>query len=194
MGAGAIYEAARILHGFYERLSSEELLTFNPGAILGGTDVTYDAFQAAGTAFGKNNVVAGSTLVTGDLRAISLEQVASTRATMREVIADSLPGTSATISFDDGYPPLAPTQGNRDLLAMFSEISVALGHGEVTAVNPRNAGAADVSFTAGIVDKAIDGLGPGGGNDHTVAEFINLPTLAVQTRRAALLMLRLSRQ
>ena len=58
-------------------------------------------------------------------------------------------------------PPLAPTEGTRRPLAMFSQVSRALGYGEVTAVDPRNAGAADVSFTAGFVDTAIDGLGPG---------------------------------
>ncbi|MEE2899144.1 MAG: hypothetical protein VX815_11845 [Gemmatimonadota bacterium] len=67
-----------------------------------------------------------------------------------------------------------------------------LGYGAVTAVDPRNAGAADVSFTAGFIDVAIDGLGPGGGNDHTVDEWIDLPALAVQTKRAVVLMDRLT--
>jgi acetylornithine deacetylase/succinyl-diaminopimelate desuccinylase-like protein len=39
---------------------------------------------------------------------------------------------------------------------------------------------------------ALDGLGPGGGNDHTVDEWIDLPTLALQTKRAAILMVRLA--
>ncbi len=43
VGAGAIYEAARILNGFYERLAGQQYLTFNPGRILGGTDVNNDA-------------------------------------------------------------------------------------------------------------------------------------------------------
>ncbi len=111
---------------------------------------------------------------------------------MRFVVLESLPRTSATITFDDGYPPLTPTDGNRGLLAMFSQVSQDLGYGAVTAVDPRNAGAADVSFTAGFVDVAIDGLGPGGGNDHTIDEWIDLPTLAVQTKRAAVLMHRLT--
>ena len=64
--------------------------------------------------------------------------------------------------------------------------------GEVAAVDPRNAGAADISFTAGLVDMALDGLGPGGGNAHTVEEWIDLPTLAIQTKRAAVLMHRLT--
>jgi glutamate carboxypeptidase len=110
---------------------------------------------------------------------------------MSFIAGQSLPGTSATLTFDEGYPPLAPAEGNYRLLALFDQVSRDLGFGPVTAVDPRNAGAADVSFTAGLVDMAIDGLGPGGGSDHTVDEWILLPTLAMQTKRAALLILRL---
>lgn len=193
VGAGAIYEASRILNGFYETLAGEPNLTFNPGVILGGTDVEYDAFTAGGSGFGKSNVVAESAVVTGDLRTLSIEQLANARARMRFIAEHGLPGTSATVTFDDGYPPLAPSSGNYELLARFDRVSQDLGFGTVSAVDPRNAGAADVSFTAGLVDMAIDGLGPGGGNDHTVDEWIDLPTLAVQTKRAALLMHRLTR-
>ena len=194
VGAGATYEAARILSEFYDRLAGEPLLTFNPGVMLAGTEVDYDPFTAGGSAFGKSNVVAQSAVVTGDLRTITLEQLERARATMRFVVLQSLPRTSATITFDDGYPPLAPTDGNLRLLAMFSQVSEDLGYGEVTAVDPRNAGAADVSFTAGFIETAIDGLGPGGGNDHTVEEWIDLPTLAMQTKRAAVLMHRLAKR
>ena len=34
---------------------------------------------------------------------------------------------SAEIAFDDGYPPLAPTEGNRRLLAMYDQASRDLG-------------------------------------------------------------------
>ena len=173
--------------------SSEPLLTFNPGVLLGGTDVTYDAFAARGEAFGKSNVVAEHAIVTGDLRTITLEQLESVRSLMRFVTLQSLPGTSARITFDEGYPPMAPSDGNRRLLARFDRVSRDLGYGPVAPVDPRNAGAADVAFASGRVEGAIDGLGPGGGNDHTVDEWIDLPTLALQTKRAAVLMLRLAR-
>ncbi len=192
VGAGAIYEASRILRQFYERLAGVPLLTFNPGVMVAGTDVDYDPTTAGGGAFGKSNVVAEHAVVTGDLRTITLEQLEEARAIMRFVTSQSLPGTNAEITFSDGYPPLAPSEGNRRLLAMFDAVSRDLGAGEVTAVNPRNAGAADVAFTTGLVDMAIDGLGPGGGNDHTVDEWIDLPTLALQTKRAAILMARLA--
>ncbi|MEQ9269897.1 M20/M25/M40 family metallo-hydrolase, partial [Marinobacter salarius] len=75
IGPGAIYETARILLLFLENLQQEENLTFNPGHIIGGTDITFDEESSSGTAFGKTNVVAESALVSGDLRAMSLDQL-----------------------------------------------------------------------------------------------------------------------
>ena len=37
VGAGAIFEIARILNSFYEELGNEQYLTFNPGVIIGAT-------------------------------------------------------------------------------------------------------------------------------------------------------------
>ena len=51
-------------------------------------------------------------MVTGDLRALSPEQLAKAKQTMLEIVAQHLPKTTATITFDDGYPPMAPTDGN----------------------------------------------------------------------------------
>ncbi len=188
----AIYEASRILTEFYRQLVDEQDLTFNPGAILGGTEVTFDPAQARGTAFGKDNVVAERAVVKGDLRAVSLEQLERARETMRAIVADSLPGTSAEITFRDGYPPMGPTDGNRKLLALYSRASEDLGLGPVDAVNPRNAGAADISFVASLVDMALDGLGLMGTGGHTVNETADLSTLTSQAKRAAVVMLRLA--
>jgi glutamate carboxypeptidase len=193
VGSGAIYETARVLTEWHRALAGEPNLTFNPGVIVGGTTAEYDAFESAGSAFGKSNVVAETTTVTGDLRAISIDQLERARARMAFIAGQNLPGTSAIVTFDDGYPPLAPTDGNYRMLELFDRVSRDLGFGPVTAVNPRNAGAADVSFTAGLVDMAIDGLGPSGGNDHTVDEWIILPTLAMQAKRAAVMIMRLGR-
>lgn len=191
IGPGAIYETARILLLFMENLQQEENLTFNPGHILGGTEITHDKDNSNGTAFGKNNVIAESALVTGDLRAMSLDQLERARTIMREIVANNLPHTSAEIVFDDGYPPLAPTDGNAEMLALYSEASQDLRLGVVQAVNPRLAGAADVSFTAGLVEKAIDGLGMSGSFAHTVDETGLMASLPNQAKRAALLMYRL---
>ncbi|MCZ6506466.1 MAG: M20/M25/M40 family metallo-hydrolase [Acidobacteria bacterium] len=191
VGAGAIYEATRILHQFYEQLSTEPNLTFNPGVMLGGTQVEFDPAQARGEAFGKNNVVAGDAVVAGDIRALSPGQYERAKETMLAIVADHLPQTEAELTFSPGYPPLAPTDGNRRLLAMYSAVSEDLGFGPVAAVDPRKAGAADVAFVAGRVPMILDGIGLMGQGGHTVGETADLTTLPMQTQRAAVLLYRL---
>ncbi len=192
IGAGAIYEASRVLTGFYENLSTEKDLTFNPGMILGGSEVERDNVLDGGSSFGKGNIVAKQAVVTGDIRAISPEQLKMAQEVMQHVVAKHLPQTNATLTFDEGYPPLAPTDGNKKLLEYYSKVSEDLHLGNVTAVNPRDAGAADISFTSGYVDMAIDGLGLFGGHGHTDKEYVNLNWLPRQTKRIALLMYRLT--
>lgn len=192
IGAGAIYEVSRILNEFYESMAGEEYLTFNPGLILGGTDVDYDSTLARGNAFGKSNVIAEHAIVTGDLRTISPDQLARAKTTMRAIVADNRPHATATLVFEDRYPPMAPSDGNLQLLELYNRVSEDLGLGPVTPVNPMQAGAADVAFTAELVGTAIDGIGLMGGNDHTEAEFANLATLPTQTQRAAVFLYRLS--
>src|SRR5437588_8107348 len=58
VGAGAVYEATRVLSEFYKQLSGERYLTFNPGLALGGTAGRLDSTGVAGDAEGKSNVVA----------------------------------------------------------------------------------------------------------------------------------------
>jgi len=193
IGPGAIFEASRILNGFRERLAGEEHLTFNPGIIVGGTDAQHVPAEARGTAAGKDNVVAANAVVTGDLRALSREQFDRAKRAMAEVTSASLPHTKGTLTFDDGYPPMAPTEGNARLLELYSRVSEGLTLGRVAAVNPDRAGAADVSFAAGVASMAIDGAGLMGRDGHTPQETADLTTLPTQTKRAAVLLLRLAR-
>jgi glutamate carboxypeptidase len=188
VGAGAVFEAARVLYGFYTELSAEANLTFNPGVIVGGTTVELDVVQARGSAFGKNNVVAGEVRASGDLRTLTPEQLARARGRMTAIAAASLPGTSAELTFGEGYPPMGATEGNRGLLAMVDKASRDLGLGPMTAVDPREAGAADVSFVAGIVPAVLDGLGLMGTGGHTEQETADLRTLPTQAQKAALLL------
>ena len=192
VGAGAVYEVARALAGFYQRLSTEQLLSVNPGLVLGGTAVTLDAANARGTAAGKSNVVAGTAIATGDIRAFTPRQLGTTRAAMEEIARASLPHTSSTLDFDDSYPPMPPTDGNKHLLTMYDQASRDLGFGPVVATDPRAAGAADVSFVASRVGQVLDGVGLMGTADHTAQETADLTTLASQAKRIALLLARLA--
>jgi glutamate carboxypeptidase len=111
---------------------------------------------------------------------------------MRAAVAASLPRTSAELVVKDSYPPMAPTESNRRLLAVLDAASRDLGTGPVAAADLLRLGAADISFAAPHVRAAIDGLGPGGDGGHTVHERVDLRSLATQAKRAALLIHRLA--
>ena len=192
IGAGAVFEASRILDEFYVKLMGEQYLAFNPGLAIGGTSVQVDSTRTNGTASGKTNVIAERMTVTGDMRTISPEQLARTEQAMRDIVLRHLPHTTAEIAFDDGYPPMAPTDGNRRLLALYDQASRDLGFVPVAAVDPSRAGAADVAFIARIVPMIIDGIGLSGHDDHSEKETADLRMLPVQTRRAALVLHRLT--
>ena len=191
VGAGAIFEAARILDAFYDEVRGEEYLTFNAGTMLGGTVVEYDYEQNRGTTFGKTNVVPPKAVVHGGLRTISNEQLERAREAMREVVAAHLPHTNATITFEDGYPAMAPTEGNIALQQKLSTINEALGRGPMPALDPSKRGAADISFVAPYTD-ALAGVGPIGAGSHSPDETLQLDSLALATKRAAILIYRLS--
>jgi len=192
IGAGAIFETARVLDQFRAQLSSEQYLTFNPGYAIGGTDVQVDSTQPGGLAYGKSNVVSKAMTVYGDIRAISPEQLAKSKAMMTSITKSSLPHTTSEIKFDDGYPPLAPTDGNRKLLAVYDKVSRDLGMWPVVAVDPMRAGAADVSFAAPYVPMVLDAIGLAGWDDHTDKETADLRMFGPLTKRAALFLYRLS--
>ena len=192
VGAGAIFEAARILAAFYEEVRGERYLSFNAGNIQGGTEVGYDPQQNQGTTFGKSNVVPNTVIVNGGIRTISNEQLERARARMRAIVEQSLPQTSATIEFTDGYPAMAPTIGNKELHAVLSDINVGLGRGPMLPLDPSRRGAADISFVAPYTD-ALAGLGALGTGAHSPAERLDLTTMTLATKRAALLIYRLSR-
>jgi glutamate carboxypeptidase len=192
IGYGANYELARILDGFRRKLAGEPHLTFNPSLVLGGTAMDIDDVLSKGSASGKTNVIAERAVAIGDLRTLSKEQLQKARDTMKAVVAESPLGqTQATLTFDDGYPSLAPSAGNEGLLVEYDRASRDVGSGTVSAVSPDRAGAADVSFIAGIVPNIIDGIGLMGSNDHSPNETADLTTLPSQTKRAAILLYRL---
>ena len=189
-GAGAVFEMARILNEFYNKVKGEEYLTFNPGIILGGTQVNFEDELSKGSAFGKSNVVAQTAVVEGGLRFISEEQKENARDKMRDIVNNNLPQTSAIITFVDSYPAMSPTEGNNKLLAILNQVSLDLKQGEVEAFDPGRRGAADTSFVAKYVD-CLDGLGTMGNRAHTPEETVNLNTIEALTKRTAILIYRL---
>jgi glutamate carboxypeptidase len=191
VGYGANYELARILDQFRRELP-EDKLTYNVGLMGGGQSAELDPGRIRLEATGKTNIVAATAVARGDLRAISQDQIDRTRAKMRAIVAQSLPGAKAEISFDeDGYPPMPPTEGNRALLARLNGVNRDLGLPEMGELDPAKRGAGDISFVAKDVDGLV-GLGPASAGSHTSGETVDIPSIAKQSKRAAILMSRLA--
>lgn len=193
VGAGAIFEVARILSRFYDEVKGEEYLTFNPGVIVGGSQVDSQPELGKATAFGKKNIVASEVIVEGGIRALSQAQLENAQSKMKEIVSRHLPKTDAQITFEEGFPPMSPTTGN---MALFSELKIVnsdLGLPELTPFDPGKRGAGDVSFVAPYIN-AIDGLGGVGGGSHSLHEELDLSAMNALTKRVALLIFRLTRE
>ncbi|WP_310223047.1 M20/M25/M40 family metallo-hydrolase [Sphingobium xenophagum] len=190
-GDGAVYELARIIVAFRKELP-EPNLTFNVGLIGGGqsADVDKDGVRIAVT--GKTNIIPPIAVAKGDFRTLSEEQTARVRAKMQAIVgAGHLPGTSASIAFDMGYPSMAPTAGNRALLAKLNGVNADLGLATMPELDPLKRGAGDISFVSQDVDGLI-GLGVTSTGDHSPAEQADLSSMKRQAKRAAILMSRLA--
>ena len=193
LGYGAIYEMARILDAFRRELP-EPNLTYNVGVIGGGTPASIDDQGLRVSASGKTNIVAETAIARGDIRTLSVEQEQRIRARMQEIVAQHLPHTGAElIVSEDGYPPMAPTEGNRALLASLNAVNRDLGLAEMPEFDPARRGAADSSFVAADTD-VLAGLGASGGGAHAPGEWIELDSLVRQSQRMAVWMSRLARE
>jgi len=191
-GCGAIYEVARIVDEFRRELP-EPNLTFNVGVVVGGAQASVDPALTGGRASGKTNIISGEAIALGDIRTLTPEQDARVRAKMEAIVRRHLNKASAELTFaDTGYPPMAPTPGNQALLDKLNQVNRTLGLPEMPAGDPASRGAADSSFTAFI--DSLAGLGTAGQGAHAAGESVDLPSISLQAKRAALLMTRLSQE
>ncbi|HEX8481092.1 MAG TPA: M20/M25/M40 family metallo-hydrolase [Allosphingosinicella sp.] len=190
-GNGAIYELARILAAFRSELP-EPNLTFNVGLVAGGTTAELDRDLIRATATGKTNIIPPIAIARGDLRALSLEQQQRVMAKMRGIVGSHLAGTEAEIAFDDGaYPPMAPTEASRALLARLNLVNRDLGLPVMGEFDPLKRGAGDIGFVAHLLPGLV-GLGTAGQGAHAAGETVDLDSIPRQAKRAAILMSRLA--
>ena len=190
-GDGAIYAAARMITALRDELP-EPYLTLNVGLIAGGAEAEVAADNAHVSAQGKTNIIAGKVVARGDLRTLSPEQNTAAMRKMEAIVARKFAGvTSAKIAFSEGYPPMAPTEGNKALLARLNAVNTTLGLPQMQPLDPMKRGAGDISFVAAYIDGLV-GLGPHSTGDHSPDETVDVPSLWTQAKRAALLMSRLA--
>ena len=193
-GNGAIYELTRIIDTFRRELP-EDKLTFNVGLVGGGASAKMDEGRIRLEATGKTNIIPETAVARGDLRGIDRAQIDRVKAKMQAIVANgTLAGATAKLAFDpDEYPPMAPTEGSRAVLARLNLVNRDMGLEQMGELDPMKRGAGDISFVAQDVDGLI-GLGAASDGDHAPGEKVDIASIWRQAKRAAILMTRLSRE
>ena len=191
MGDGAIYEMVRILDAFRRELR-EPGLTYNVGLVLGGSTAKVNETGTEGEAAGKNNVVPPVAIATGDVRTLDNAQTARVKAKMEAIVRDHLPRTGATITFEEGYPAMAPTEASRAVVKELNGVNATLGLPAMEEMDPMLRGAGDIAFVAPYVPGLV-GTGAMGEGAHAEGETVFLDSISTQAKRMALLMYRLSK-
>lgn len=192
VGAGAIFEASRVVNEMRSEIQKFPGMALNVGLLIGGDKVHWEGSAPNGSVEAKSNIVPQAAVAWGDLRAVSPAQLGEAKKALRDIVSRSLPETTSEIRFRDSCPPFAATPGSRRLLAIYDSVSRDLGFGRVIAIDPTRVGAADIGFAAPFVGMALDGIGLGGEDDHTIRETGDLASLVSQSKRAAVLLYRLS--
>jgi glutamate carboxypeptidase len=190
-GYGAIYELARIIDEFRRDLPEPEL-TYNTSLIAGGSIAEVDSSGLRATASGKDNVIAAQAVAIGDLRTASDEQTERVRRKMREIVIHHLDRTRADITFEDGYPAMAPIPASQALVDRLGGVNSDLGLAPLVVGDPAGRGAGDISFVAHDLP-GLAGMGMAGHGGHAIGESADLTSLDPQAERTAVLIARLSR-
>jgi glutamate carboxypeptidase len=169
-GRSAILEAAHqvvALHALNGRWPS---VTVNAGVIRGGT---------------RPNVVAERCELQVDLRAATAEAYdAAATEVERIVSAPTVDGVRAELHRTAGHPPMEKGEGTARLVDEAVAIAGELGfelHDAATG------GASDANTTAALGIPTVDGLGPVGGDDHSVDEWLDVTSIVPRTALLAAL-------
>lgn len=172
-GRSAIVEAAHqvlTLHGLNGRWPT---VTVNAGVIGGGT---------------RPNVVAERCELQVDLRAATVEAFDAAVAEVERIVASpSVDGVRGTLERISGHPPMEKSAASGRLVDLAVGIAGDLGFDLRDAAT---GGASDANTTAALGVPTLDGLGPVGGDDHSVDEWLDLSSIGPRTTLLAALMAR----
>ena len=169
-GRSAILEAAHkviALHALNGRWPS---VTVNAGVIGGGT---------------RPNVVAERCELKVDVRAARAAEFEDAKAEVERIARTStVEGTLAEVTRSAGHPPMERSEETARLAALAIGIASELGFRLSDAAT---GGASDANTTAAAGLPTLDGLGPVGGDDHSVDEWLDLTSIVPRTTLLAAL-------
>jgi glutamate carboxypeptidase len=172
-GRSAILAAARQVAQLHELNGRWPSVTVNAGVIAGGT---------------RPNVVAERCRVQLDLRAASLDEFEQAQAEVERLIGQPVVAdVSADLRRMAYHPPMERTPASARLAELAIAIAGELGfelHDTATG------GASDANTTSNAGLPTLDGLGPIGGDDHSVDEWLDLSSVVPRTTLLAALMSR----
>ena len=200
IGYGAIFEFSRVINEVRNKLDWGNGVTFNVGLVSGGTSTNYNSSTYTATSEGKTNAVPSILEARGDLRYMNIPQRDSCISLIKNIInSGSLPGTNAdnaqNFVFTEDKPAFPLLEGNKELLAKYSQVSQDLGGPVVTASDPKIGGGSDISFVAdqakigGITSMGASGTGAHAGD----SEQITLNNLKTSSNRFLLFLYRLTK-
>ena len=173
-GRSAILEAAHqvvALHGLNGRWPT---VTVNAGVIHGGT---------------RPNVVAERCELQVDLRAATTDAFDAAAAEVARLAWEpTVPGVAIDLRQIASHPPMEKTAASARLVEHAVAIAAELGFALHDAAT---GGASDANTTAALGIPTIDGLGPVGGDDHSVDEWLDVTSVAPRTTVLAAIIARI---
>jgi glutamate carboxypeptidase len=173
-GRSAILEAAHQVLALHALNGRWPTVTVNAGVIRGGT---------------RPNVVPERCELEVDLRAATVEEFDAAAAEVERLAgAPAVEGVSVSVRRTAGHPPMEKTDASARLVALAVGIAGELGFALRDAAT---GGASDANTTAALGIPTIDGMGPVGGDDHSVDEWLDLRSVVPRTTLLALLLARI---
>ena len=173
-GRSAILEAAHQVLALHALNGRWPTVTVNAGVIHGGT---------------RPNVVPERCELQVDLRAATSVAFDEAAAEIERLAASpTVPDVRIELSRTAGHPPMEKTEASTRLVALAVEIAGELGFSLSDAAT---GGASDANTTAALGVPTLDGLGPVGGDDHSVDEWLDLGSVVPRTALLAAVMSRI---
>ena len=173
-GRSAILEAAHqvlAMHGLNGRWPS---VTLNAGVIHGGT---------------RPNVVPERCELQVDLRAATVDDFDAASAEVERLAASpTVEGVTADLRLIAGHPPMEKSEASARMVGLAVAIAADLGFDLQDAAT---GGASDANTTAALGIPTLDGLGPVGGDDHSVDEWLDLASVVPRTTLLAAIIARM---
>jgi glutamate carboxypeptidase len=173
-GRSAILAAAHLVVALHELNGRWPSVTLNAGVIRGGT---------------RPNVVAEGCLLELDLRAATVEEFDAASAEVERIVTrPAFDGVRASLRRIASHPPMEKTPAIARLADLARDVASELGFELRDAAT---GGASDANTTAAAGLATLDGLGPIGGDDHSVDEWLALSSVVPRTTLLAALIARI---